>query len=156
MSDETVVSPVASLSHCPLSLGKGDKGDKPKGTNGTKWDSKGDSKGDKKMTEQEAQTMTNHTQHPTVWNAELQCCLRGVVVRDETLIELHFPKYNCCDMRGAIKLSTRILPTATRIQTYEGNIPDTLYEKVGKSDWTAYVRRGFHPSRMGVNTEGGQ
>ncbi len=45
---------------------------------------------------------------------------------------------HCCDMEGCIALFERIDPEVKLIETYAGDVPDTLYVRLSTGKWTAY------------------
>jgi len=42
-------------------------------------------------------------------------------------IALDMPKYNCCDMTGAIEIAEKIMPSVWRIATFTDGKPDIEY-----------------------------
>ena len=84
----------------------------------------------------------------TAYSNDLACAWTSATAKDNETLVLFLQEKSCCDMSGAIKFATAILPKVTRIDTRSGGVPDTLYEKVNKTKWVAYERRGFNPKNM--------
>lgn len=61
---------------------------------------------------------------------------------DEKELLLYFPEGQCCDMSAAIRIAEGIDKDARQIQTFAGNIPDTVYNFVGKI-WVAATITGI-------------
>lgn len=64
---------------------------------------------------------------PCVRNSTLQCNLEAIRAIADGELQMEFPADNCCDMRGAIKLATAVMPSCWRIVTMQGGHPDTVY-----------------------------
>ncbi len=73
-----------------------------------------------------------------VWHSGLACNLDGIWFPSQSLVTLHFPGNNCCDMSGAIELATGLNPHVRRIETFSGDKPDTCYMVVAAEQWPDY------------------
>ena len=62
-----------------------------------------------------------------MWNNDLVCGWESLIVIDDGHLALNLPEYNCCDMRGAIKIAKAICPLVWRIDAFSGGEPDTTY-----------------------------
>lgn len=63
------------------------------------------------------------------YSHELMCRLISIDVISEYEIAMFFPKANCSDMMGAIKVATAINRNVSKISTYSDYIADTSYYK---------------------------
>ena len=72
-----------------------------------------------------------------VFSRTLMCRVIGMVPFMEGAIRMDFPKNNCCDMGGAIKIATTILPEVKHIYTFAGKEPDTEYHRRSSGEWVA-------------------
>lgn len=73
------------------------------------------------------------------YHQSLQCDITSLSYDfDEKELLLYFPEGNCCDMRAAIRIAESIDKDARQIQTFAGDVPDTVYVFVGKK-WVAYT-----------------
>jgi hypothetical protein len=64
----------------------------------------------------------------------LVCNIVSIKVTEQ-VIHLYFPMHNCCDMGGAIKVATTIIPDIKLIYTYSGPALDTCYSKCRDGQW---------------------
>lgn len=71
----------------------------------------------------------------------LVCGVRELTYDFRTRVgRLHLPDLECCDMAGCLEIFTHIDPDVTRIETFSGRRPDTVYQRVDGT-WTAYWPR---------------
>ena len=56
-------------------------------------------------------------------------------------LTLWMPKGACCDMDGAVRVGTFLMPEVTVIRTFSGMRADTMYRKVDDK-WEAFTRNG--------------
>jgi hypothetical protein len=67
----------------------------------------------------------------------LHCCIEDLTYDFRTREgQIHFPRLNCCDMSGCIRLFQGIDPRVQAIQTFNGDGPDTRYTLTG-GRWVA-------------------
>ncbi len=57
-------------------------------------------------------------------------------------IRMDFPETNFCDMGGAIRLATAVMPEVQRITTFHGGFEGTEYRKAG-GQWEAIPHRNY-------------
>jgi hypothetical protein len=57
------------------------------------------------------------------------------------IVEMYFPKDQCCDMPGAIAVAEMCRPGVQEIRTYAGGQPDTAYFKRGGEWQVRWLRR---------------
>ena len=68
---------------------------------------------------------------------ELKCEVSRIeIIPAMRLVRFWLPALNCTDMGGAIRVATRHCPAVSRIETFAGNEPDTVYMKSGDA-WQA-------------------
>lgn len=78
----------------------------------------------------------------SVSHPELMCTWNGCRILSGTSLGLMLGAGNCCDMEGAIRLATIILPPVEHILTYSGAIEDTSYHKSADGTWHARIAKG--------------
>lgn len=54
--------------------------------------------------------------------------------------KLYVEEYECPDMTAAIRFFKNVLPTIKTIETYSGNVADTIYI-LSKGNWEAFDRQ---------------
>lgn len=78
-----------------------------------------------------------------VWSEDLQCSWTSWECNGPGMLKLILPDHNVCDMEGAIRIASAIMPDVAIIETFQGGYPDTRYEKIKAGKWEAYSKRGF-------------
>ncbi|SEP45341.1 hypothetical protein SAMN02990966_06494 [Rhodospirillales bacterium URHD0017] len=75
---------------------------------------------------------------------EIMCDVRGIAYDFERRIgRLYMAEDNCCDMSGCIEFFSGIDPDVRRIETFAGEVPDTVYirdrdvPRGHRVEWTA-------------------
>lgn len=76
------------------------------------------------------------------WSDDLQCEWWCIRVLADGQIALAIAEGHCCDMHGAIRVATAVMPEVWRIKTVAGTVEDTEYWKVD-GEW-----RAAYPSRL--------
>ena len=71
------------------------------------------------------------------WSKDLQCHWIRWHQSSASEVRLDLPENECCDMNGAIRTAKVLMPRVSSIQTYEGGLPSTLYQRRG-NEWTAF------------------
>lgn len=64
-----------------------------------------------------------------VYSETLMCFIKNIRMSQDT-VTFFFPLGSNCDMSGAIKIATTILPGVRRIKTFSGLVMDTCYSLV--------------------------
>lgn len=71
------------------------------------------------------------------------CDVRGVAYDFETRAgRLRMAPEDCCDMSACVALFTTIDPTVRAIETFAGEVPDTIYKRLGNR-WHALTPAPF-------------
>src|SRR5262249_51855320 len=78
------------------------------------------------------------------WHPDLMCYVHGAEYNARRKAgRLYLAWRSCCDMRGAIQAFEGIDPSVELIETFAGEVPDTVYRRIdGK--WHAYAPREVH------------
>jgi hypothetical protein len=80
--------------------------------------------------------------HPPRWNKQLMCHLDDWVKYTGTgMVSLIVGRGECTDMSGAIKVATTLLPEVHRIDVFDDQRLDTVYQRTGDT-WEAFRIRG--------------
>lgn len=74
------------------------------------------------------------TSDPGAFSRILVCNVDSIKITEQ-VIHLYFPANNCCDMGGAIKVATAIIPDIKLVYTYSGPALDTCYSKCRDGQW---------------------
>lgn len=77
----------------------------------------------------------------STWSDELKCHWNSWRILSPQSIELQLESGNCCDMRGAISLATRLMPDVHSIYVFSGENLDVVYHCHGGL-WFALDTRG--------------
>ena len=88
-----------------------------------------------------------------VYSSTLMCNLMGILPIVATVIRMDFPKNHCCDMGGAIKIATAILPDVRHIYTFSGLERDTEYHKRSNGEWVVLDRSYAQQAREEAEVE---
>ena len=75
-----------------------------------------------------------------MWCSVLACEWISWAVVGDGILRLDMPEYQCCDMRGAIKIAQVLCPLVRRIDTYAGGALDITYSRRG-GEWVALDQR---------------
>ena len=68
-----------------------------------------------------------------VYSEDLMCRWLSWTAVTDSILRLDLPKFNCCDMEGAIKVAQAICPKVCRIYVYsDGEIDATYMKKNGE------------------------
>lgn len=78
-----------------------------------------------------------------IYDPALGCEYEGWRVLGADKIGLYMPEGDCCDMTGAIRIATILMPGVSQIDTFSGDVPDTRY-RLEHGRWVAYMS-GLEP-----------
>jgi len=70
-----------------------------------------------------------------VFSDDLKCFWLSWETINNQQIQLNLPENSCCNMRGAIKVASTLLPTVGVIYVESGGKPDILYTKLLTGKW---------------------
>lgn len=71
------------------------------------------------------------------YSPELWCRWEKWEVVSDTVLRLHLPAGNVCDMAGCIRTAAAIMPEVETVETYQGGRPDTYYVMQTDRNWYA-------------------
>ena len=76
--------------------------------------------------------------------SDFQCDVESVAYDFQTRTgTLRMAADNCCDMGGCIAFFVRVDPAVSRIETFSGSSPDTIYART-RGHWNAVDHKASH------------
>lgn len=76
----------------------------------------------------------------SVWSDDLQCSWTSWECVVPSVLKLILPEHNVCDMEGAIRIASAIMPDVQIIGVFEGGNLVVKYKKIKSGKWEAHVK----------------